>query len=410
MTDTIDHSFVHSGRDIRHTRVSGDQVRQIPAGVWLVKFDQQRGEFFLTQQDPMSLPSKTYGTTNKRADKILKTFMSRKDRNTGVLLTGNKGSGKTLLTKETCIKAMKIGMPVLIITDPFVGTTFFEYMNGITQPCVVLIDEFEKVYRREEEQNGLLSLLDGTGANNKLFLLTSNSENVSEFLLSRPSRLFYHWRYGKLEEDVLVGYCKDNLTDQKHLKNLTTLWGVSSDMSFDVLQSIVEELNRYPNADFVDLICNMNVSLGDALNRRFEFKSATFNGEAVKDYHGSSTANINMVTFQEGNYAINCSLTVPKYSDQVDMYEALGASKCYFYNKDILEAVNKGERDGNDNEALDQDIDVEFVAQLSFRQESDRILPEDLVFTRDIKGRELKVVYTLVKQDTAMTYFRRMFD
>lgn len=410
MVDQIDHSFVKSGRDIRHTRVGGDQVRTIPAGVWQVKWDGNRGEFFLTQQDPMTLPEKTYGTTNKRADKILKTFMSRSGRNTGVLLTGNKGSGKTLLTKETCIKAMKIGLPVLVISDAFVGTTFFEYMNGITQPCVVLIDEFEKVYRREEEQNGLLSLLDGTGANNKLFLLTSNSENVSEFLLSRPSRLFYHWRYGKLEEEVLVGYCKDNLKDEKHIKNLTTLWGISSDMSFDVLQSIVEELNRYPDAHFVDLICNMNVSLGDALNRRFQFTSATFDGKEIKEYHGNSTATVNMVTFQEGNLAVICSLNVPEFNDQVEMFKSLGASKCYFYNKDMLKQIEDGEIDGNDIEAINGSIDNEFVVHLNFNHATDRILSESLVFTRNIKGRELKVVYDLVKQDTAMVYFRRMFD
>lgn len=208
---------------------------------------------------------------------------------------------------------------------------------------------------------------------------------------------------------MLIGFCQDNLTDQKHLDNLKTLWGISSDMSFDVLQSVVEELNRYPNADFVDLIGNMNISLGDALNRRFEMSKAMLGSEELKPYHGTATAVINMVSFQEGTYALNVPVRVDKFYDQKDLYEALGASNCYFYNKDVLVEIAEGKIEDTSEQALSESIDEEFVMIFRFNPATDRILGDTLVFTRDIKGRELSVTYKLTKEDTMMEYFRLLF-
>lgn len=410
MTTKHQHNFLRQGRDVMVAQDHGSEIPKLAPGIYVVKFSPDIG-FYLTEQEPMSLPDKTYGSNDGRADMVVKTYLSRQHCNTGVLLTGNKGSGKTLLTKQICLLLEKIGMPILLLEEPFAGTSFSSFMNNIVQPCAVLIDEFEKKYKREEEQNALLSLLDGTGVNNKLFLLTSNSEKVSEFLISRPSRLFYHWRYGKLEEEVLIGYCKDNLKDQKHTDNLRTLWGVSSDMSFDVLQSLVEELNRYPEMDFVDLISNMNISLGDALSRRFYLKSAKLNGEEVKQYNGNSVS-VNMVTFQEGIQALSASLDIPDWKTQVDLYSALGVGNCYFYNRELLHKVTEGPAEGEEaltEEQLRDKMDVEFCFNFKFRSGVDRITGDSIVFNREEAGIKIELVYDLQKEDTAMTYFRRLF-
>lgn len=405
------HSFVKNGRNVMPSRDRGNETPAIPAGVYMVKYNPDIG-FYLTEQEPLSLPSKLYGTTKERSDMILNTFVTRQGKNTGVLLTGNKGSGKTMLTKQVCMTAIEqLDMPVLLIESALAGGGFMEFMNSIMQPCVVLIDEFEKKYAREEEQNALLSLLDGTGTNNKLFLLTSNSEQVSQFLLSRPSRLFYHWRYGKLEEEVLVGFCKDNLKDEKHIANITTLWGISSDMSFDVLQSLVEELNRYPEKDFVDLICNMNVSLGDALRRSYIAQSATWGGVELPLMGSGQNATVNVIDLQEGKVPMCSSVIMDKWEDQLAVVEALTLKECYFYNTGLFHSLS--EEAGDERITLEEAqnrMDKEISLNLTFTQGLDRVRGDSIIFSRMVGGKELVVEWKVSKKNTTLDYFRRLFD
>lgn len=408
-TTVHDHKFTKNGRVTMIARDRGNEQDLLSPGVHLIKFHPEQG-FYLNEQEPLQFPSKVYGDTPVIAEKILNTFLSREGKNTGILLTGNKGSGKTMLTKKVCSMANGVNLPVLLLEDAFAGTAFTEFMNSIVQPCLVLIDEFEKKYKKEEDQNDLLSLLDGTGFGQKMFMLTSNSEKVSEYLISRPSRLFYHYRYGKLEEAVLVGYCKDNLKDEKHLKNIHTLWSMSSDMSFDVLQSIVEELNRYPNDNFVDLICAMNVSLGDALRRRYALKSASLDGEELDLYRGFETCDVNLMNFQEGLTRINTSLDIDQWLKQTFIFENMSAADVFFYNKDLYEKAEK-----EDEESLEliksNGFDSEFVLNLNFNASlGDRMSTEEISFNRDVGGKQLKIVWQHQKEDSVMTFFRKMFD
>lgn len=331
--------FVKSGKNVFQASDRGSEIELIPAGVYVLKYSQMTG-FFLTQQTDMVVPGKTYGNCVARATKVLKTYQSRSSQNTGVLLSGNKGSGKTMLSKVICAAGVELEMPVILIEEPFIGTEFIQFMNNITQPTIVFIDEFEKKYDDHDKQNGLLSLLDGTGVNNKLYIATTNDAAVSEFLLSRPSRFFYHWRFQKLELEVLEGYCDDNLKNKDFLPKIKIMWGISTDMSFDILQSVVEELNRYPDDEFVDSILDMNIALGNATRVHMKVEEATLGGETVKTTNGHTA--IDLIEVHEGKARFSVDLRIDSWEEMKTYLKALGKSNCYHYNYNIEEAEKAG--------------------------------------------------------------------
>lgn len=401
----IDKSFVQSGNTFFTARDRGNVIPVLEGGIYLVKFNPIDG-YHLVRQDNMHLPEKTYGSNDGRTAKIIHTFLSRDNVNTGVLLSGNKGSGKTLLSKSVCIELAAAGYPVILLEDAFAGTDFNQFMNSIVQRSVVMIDEFEKKYAKEEHQNMLLSLLDGTGVNNKLFLLTSNSENVSEFLLSRPSRLFYHWHYGKLSEDVLVGYCEDKLNDKKHVDNMRTLLNVSSDMSFDVLQAVVEELNRYPSADFVDLLCDMNINLGDALKARYSLQSVVW-GDRELPNPGVSRE-VNLIDLQERKVPMAFTTNTESFKDLLELEKGLGIKNFFHYNSSLVRMLEEGKTTLEEiEESGSYDNDARF--NLDFDSERDYLSTDKLIFTRDVCGVPLVVTWKSMKSDPMQAYFRRLF-
>lgn len=79
---------------------------------------------FLERTDDFILPEKLYGSFPEKGKRFFETFKSRK-RSTGVLLAGEKGSGKTLLATDICVRALREDIPVVIINSPWAGDSFF---------------------------------------------------------------------------------------------------------------------------------------------------------------------------------------------------------------------------------------------------------------------------------------------
>ena len=152
-------------------------------------------------------------------------------------------------------------------------------MQDIDQPCVVLFDEFEKVYDRDG-QEAILTLLDGVFPSKKLFVLTCNDKwRVDSHMRNRPGRIFYMINFVGLDEAFIREYCADNLNDKSHTDKIVNIASVFSAFNFDMLKALVEEMNRY------------NESPQDALrilNVKAEFDSgATY---SVEVYRGDRKA------------------------------------------------------------------------------------------------------------------------
>lgn len=217
----------------------------LPAGNYVVKFNPFQKQYYLVKTGDFELPKKIYGSATTRANRIINTFFDRSS-STGVLLTGEKGSGKTMLAKEiSCLLAKGFSVPTIMVNENFSGEEFSQFLAGITQPVVVFFDEFEKIYNWQD-QSKLLTILDGTHSTRKLFLVTCNkTDGLSEFMQNRPGRFYYSISYTGLEEDFIRDYAEDNLNQKDQIDNLVKVSKTFGSFTFDILKSIIEEMNRY---------------------------------------------------------------------------------------------------------------------------------------------------------------------
>lgn len=236
--------FLKSGSTYRvATKESMDLHEKLPAGNYIINED-AFGNLFLEQVASFTMPKKTYGDLKTNSDRIIRTFESR-DVSTGVMLNGEKGSGKTLLSKNISITLAKQGVPTLIINKAWHGDKFNKFLQDIHQPCVVLFDEFEKVYDKDEQEE-ILTLLDGVFGSKKLYILTCNDKwRVDFHMRNRPGRIYYMIDFTGLSIEFIEEYCQDNLKSKEHIPTICSITALFSEFNFDMLKALVEEMNRY---------------------------------------------------------------------------------------------------------------------------------------------------------------------
>lgn len=233
--------FTRIGNDFRATDTIPKSSKKLEPFTYSLERDDLG--FYLSIVDDFTLPSKIYGDSNSLKDKIIHTYKTR-EKPTGVLLLGEKGSGKTLLTKSISIELQKQGFPIILVNYPHSGDCFNSFLQDIKQECVVLFDEFEKVYSRSQEN--LLTVLDGVFSSRKLFLLTANKNSeISEFLKNRPSRIYYNISYDGLSAKSINEYVDENIINIERANDAKFIYFTQNVVNFDMLSSIVEEINRY---------------------------------------------------------------------------------------------------------------------------------------------------------------------
>lgn len=264
MTKVIQ-TYVHHGKDFNIVnRAEGEEKTKLPVGVYRLNFHQLRGWWF-SELQAFEMPAKLYGNTTERAKRILISYRERLKlgKPTGVLLDGEKGAGKTLLAKKTAIDS---NLPVIIISQKHESDDFKEIIANVGE-CVVIFDEFEKVFNTPELQNSVLTLLDGAFASKALtFVITNEADRLVGPLKNRPGRLHYFFEYGSLDEKFIKEYCADNITYSDSTDYEVKVAGIISvatmmkAFTFDQLQAIVEEMNRF-NESAESVIEYLNVKI-----------------------------------------------------------------------------------------------------------------------------------------------------
>lgn len=220
----------------------------LPAKTYTVRFAQMSG-FYLEERTDLAVKEKVYGVHTEKASKVLKSF-TLFERNMGVILSGDKGIGKSLFARCLCAQAVSDGYPVIIIDQFIPGIA--AYIESIDQEAVFLFDEFDKTFgdirageNEANPQSRLLSLFDGTSEGKKLFIITCNSlYKLNDYLVNRPGRFHYHFRFDYPTPEEILAYLTDKLGSQYQTEiEKVILFSKKVSLNYDCLRAIAFELS-----------------------------------------------------------------------------------------------------------------------------------------------------------------------
>lgn len=235
---------------------------KLPAQVYSVGCSQTTG-FFLTKFDDIVIKEKIYGVHTEKVEKVLNNF-TLFERNLGVILSGNKGIGKSLFAKMLGIEAVKRGYPLIIVNSFIPGIA--DYLTTIQQEVVILFDEFDKTFTHgradndmSDPQSSMLTLFDGLSQGKKMFVITCNElSKLNDYLVNRPGRFHYHFRFDYPTGDEIKEYMLDkvpNLSNDEVNKIID--FSKKVNLNFDSLRAIAFELST--GLKFEDAVQDLNI-------------------------------------------------------------------------------------------------------------------------------------------------------
>lgn len=215
---------------------------ELPKGVYILKQNPMTKQYYLSKKEDFVLPKKIYGD-HSIVKRWLTSFENNSEKNLGIILSGLKGSGKTITAQKFC---MESELPVILITEAFCGPDFIDFLtNGLLGKCIIFIDEFEKVYDRKDDAVDLLSLMDGNFPTKLIFLLTVNEFRISEFLVNRLNRIKYRKHYSDLEEEIIDEVIEDLLVNKDHKQSIYDFFERINMRTFDLLVNVIKDMNLF---------------------------------------------------------------------------------------------------------------------------------------------------------------------
>lgn len=250
---------IQNGHTFRIYDNSMKVFNDLPAQNYLLCFDEQTG-FYLSLYSEIELPEKVYGIHEEKVDKVLKSF-NMFNRNLGVILSGDKGIGKSLFSKMLAIKAVNSGIPLIVVNQYKPGIA--EYLNSIEQEVMILFDEFDKTFRNQRDTEGpqteMLTLFDGLCQGKKLFVITCNYlSSLNDFLVNRPGRFHYHFRFEYPTDKEIREYMMDHIpkNQYKEIDDVIS-FARKTKINYDCLRAIAFELCL--GGSFKDCIQDLNI-------------------------------------------------------------------------------------------------------------------------------------------------------
>lgn len=253
---------------------------ELPARSYLVRFAKMTGFYLEEYADIQIKEDKIYGDHMKKVQKVLRTY-DKFDRNLGVILSGCKGIGKSMFARLLAVEAVRDGIPILVVDQYIPGIA--SYIETIDQRVLVLFDEFDKTFGdvtapdgEVEPQAALLGLFDGISQGKKLFVITCNDiRKLNEFIVNRPGRFHYHFRFDYPSADEIRTYLYDKLAKAHHHEiEAIVAFSRKVDLNYDCLRAIAFEVNS--GESFHSAIGDLNII--NLAQERFDFAIYFQNG------------------------------------------------------------------------------------------------------------------------------------
>lgn len=309
-------------------QICSDSVQtydQLPTATYTVEYDRDEG-CYLTRIPDITVREKSYGVHLEKAGKVLSSFRDF-HRSLGVILSGDKGIGKSMFAKIVCERALKEGYPVILVENSVPGLA--RYIDSVMQECVVLFDEFDKIFKSnsdKDDQAGLLSLFDGTSGGKKLYLVTCNElYSLNTYIVNRPGRFHYHFRFDYPLPDDIRAYLTDKLKPEYagEIEKVVDFSRKTS-LNYDCLRAIAFELNR--GTDFAHAIADLNIMTTD--QEEYRVYLYLDNGKSVHNFH-----------YKTNLFDYDVGMTYIRFYDDDGCF-ALGA---YFEKRKVIFDISKND-------------------------------------------------------------------
>lgn len=244
------------------TRSRADKSPKLPGGVYQYGVSPFGSWFLNRTNDFFEFPFKIYPAGDSVIERIVRNWNSNPG-NLGVLMNGLRGAGKTLSAQLLANRLIRdLHLPVLVVRNPI---PLQVVLDAVRQDMMIIFDEFEKSHDAEAQQ-ALLSTVDGMSRNawKRLFLFTTNTTQINENFVDRPSRIHYQFEFQRVADEIIEGLIDDSLpADLKHFKSdILAFLQTRAMCTIDIVKAVISEVKTFRESpmEFEDLL---NITKGE---------------------------------------------------------------------------------------------------------------------------------------------------
>ncbi len=215
--------------------------------IYELHYDSEKTSYYLKEVGKKftDIPEKVYGTALGDAKLVFDTY-NKGDKSLGVMLTGDKGSGKTETVKLICNHAINAGIAVVQVVNTHTDLKLVKELSEFNN-TVILLDEFGKNFSGPL-QSKMLSLLEGTSSGKRLTLITENKASmINIYLKDRPGRVLFHLEFGRIDEEIIHQMCKDQNVPDWYKNEILMLFSKNSEFSIDALINLIKINKMFPD-------------------------------------------------------------------------------------------------------------------------------------------------------------------
>lgn len=188
-----------------------DVVQTVESGVYVVVVGENSVNLQLKQL-AFKQPTEVLGKAKKIADIIASDFFSNPKKPLGAIFDGVKGSGKSMTAEIIANKAIEAGLPVVVIDKDY-SSSLLQLLVSKLGSCVLLFDEFEKYYSKDNQKKLLSFFSDQANEGVLSIIITNDKSKVTSYYIDRPGRFKYRVDFKNL--------------DDSEMKSVMSSWGIT---------------------------------------------------------------------------------------------------------------------------------------------------------------------------------------
>jgi len=234
--------------------------------------------------DRFTVPERIFGNLNYYIEYYWRAF-KRHNFKSGVLLTGQKGAGKSETAKVLCNRLIDSGLRAVMLTNVSYSAELIKFLDGLDN-VVFFFDEFSKIFPQWVQGKMLTLLNNGLGKTRTVIITENEKMSISNYIRNRPGRIRYSKHFDKLHISTVNEYIEYmRVTDKEFIEAFLKLYKKMTGFAFDHLQSIVTEHLDEPDVKFKELIdiLNLDEFTPDKVFKLKEIKYIGKDKELLKD-------------------------------------------------------------------------------------------------------------------------------